>query len=150
MSRYQGTIEERRALGAYIKLMRAAESVTARVHSHLQPVGLSLSQFGVLEALLHLGPMSQVALTRKLLKTGGNITMVVDNLEKRGLVRRERNREDRRYYSVHLTDEGRRLVSDFFPSHATRILEEMRVLSPAEQEELARLCKKLGLQQSDI
>ncbi len=149
MSRYQGTKEDERALGAYVKLTRAAESVTARVQTHLHAVGLSLSQFGVLEALLHLGPLSQVALTKKLLKTGGNITMVVDNLEKRGMVRRERNREDRRYYAVHLTGEGRRLISDVFPSHAARIVDEMRVLSPSEQEELARLCRKLGLQQSD-
>jgi MarR family 2-MHQ and catechol resistance regulon transcriptional repressor len=149
MSRYKGTREEQRALGAYIKLMRAAESVTARVHTHLHTVGLSLSQFGVLEALLHLGPLSQVALTRKILKTGGNITMVVDNLEKRGLVRRERNKEDRRYYTVHLTGEGRRLISEFFPSHAARIVDEMRILSLSEQDELARLCKKLGLQRSD-
>jgi MarR family 2-MHQ and catechol resistance regulon transcriptional repressor len=71
--------------------------------------------------------------------------MVIDNLEKRGLVRRERSMEDRRYFTVRLTEAGRRLMSGFFPGHAARITAEMGVLTHSEQEQLGRLCKKLGL-----
>jgi MarR family transcriptional regulator, 2-MHQ and catechol-resistance regulon repressor len=143
-TRYQGTIEERRALDAFVKLIRASESVTARLMSVMSDGGLTVSQFGALEALLHVGPLCQKDLGEKLLKSSGNITMVVDNLEKRGLVRRERDVEDRRYITVHLTDEGRRLISEIFPAHAAAVQEELSVLTRAEQEELARLCRKLG------
>ncbi len=144
-SRYKGTKDEARALGSYVKLMRAAESVTARIHRHLGEVGLTISQFGVLEALFHLGPLSQVELGKKILKTSGNMTMVIDNLEQRGLARRERNVEDRRFFTVHLTDAGEKLIREFFPGHAAKITAEMSMLTPLEQEQLSRLCRKLGL-----
>ena len=144
-TRHKGTEEEVRALDAYIKLMRAAESVAARLAPHLSSAGLTPSQFGALEALYHLGPLCQRDLGRKILKSGGNITMVVDNLEKRGLAERERTIEDRRYVSVHLTREGRKLIGELFPRHARAIREEMGVLSLAELEKLGRLCKRVGL-----
>ncbi len=143
---YRGSTEEARALGAYVKLMRATESLSARVHRHLAEAGLSISQFGVLEALYHVGSLSQAEIAKKVLKSTGNITMVIDNLEKRGLVTRERNADDRRYYSVQLTTEGRKMIGSIFPRHAAKIVEEMKVLSSAEQESLGRLCRRLGLQ----
>ena len=92
---HQGPLHEIRALDAYIKLMRAAESISARIHRHLQEADLTVGQFAVLEALFHLGPLYQRDLCEKLLKSGGNITMVVDNLEKRGLVTRQRPEHNR-------------------------------------------------------
>ncbi len=142
---YRGTAEEVTALDAYIKLARAAESVTARLNRRTTAAGLTVSQFGVLEALYHLGPMCQRDLGKKILRSSGNITMVVDNLEKRGLVRREREAADRRFVTVHLTAKGRRLIEEILPRHVQAIVEEMSVLTPAEQEELGRLCKMLGL-----
>lgn len=144
---YKGTRDEVRALGAFVKLVRAAESVTARAHRHLIDAGLTVSQFGVLEALFHVGPLSQSEIAKKVLKSTGNITMVIDNLERRGLVKRERQTDDRRYYIVQLTDEGRKLIGSIFPRHAAKIMEEMRVLSSAEQAALGNLCRKLGLRQ---
>jgi MarR family 2-MHQ and catechol resistance regulon transcriptional repressor len=144
---YKGTRDEVRALGAFVKLVRAAESVTSRIHRHLIEAGLTVSQFGVLEALFHVGPLSQVEIAKKVLKSTGNITMVIDNLEKSGLVKRERQKDDRRYYIVQLTDAGRKLIGSIFPRHAAKIIEEMRVLSSAEQETLGNLCRKLGLRQ---
>ena len=141
---YRGTEEEVRALDAYIKLLRAADSTTSRLSRHMSTKGLTVSQFGTLEALLHLGPLFQCDLGKKLLKSGGNVTMVVDNLQKRGLVERRREGEDRRFVKVSLTEEGRKLIGDFFPCHAAAIVEEMRALTPPEQEELGRLCRKLG------
>ena len=89
--RYKGTKAENRALDAYIKLVRASESVVGRLGQNLRAEDdLPLSQFGVLEALMHLGPMCQRELGVKILKSSGNVTMVVDNLEKRGLVARRR------------------------------------------------------------
>ena len=142
---HRGDQKEVLALGTYVKLMRAAESITSRTHRHLASVGLTLSQFAVLEALYHLGPLYQMEIGQKLLRSSGNITMVIDNLGKRGYVKRERKKEDRRFMMVRLTDEGNKLISKIFPSHATIITREMSVLSETEQETLARLCKKLGL-----
>lgn len=138
---------EKLALNSYIKLMRAAESVTARTNRTIAAAGLTISQFGVLEALYHLGPLCQKDLAKKILKSTGNITMVIDNLEKRSLVLRERDPQDRRYYSVKLTDGGERLIGSIFPGHAAAIVEEMGVLTEAEQAELGRLCRKLGLRE---
>jgi len=135
-----------RALKTYVKLMRATESITARAHRQLSTFGLTFSQFGVLEALYHLGPMSQSEIGQKILRSSGNMTMVIDNLEKRKLVKRQRNRADRRSFIIHLTDEGKKLISGIFPSHVTEIARELDVLTPTEQQTLGRLCKKLGLQ----
>jgi MarR family 2-MHQ and catechol resistance regulon transcriptional repressor len=106
--------------------------------------GLTPSQFGVLEALHHLGPLSQSEICGKLLKSGGNITLVIDNLEARNLVRRGRSPSDRRVVTVSLTDAGRELIERIFPEHVRAIVEEMGVLTADEQETLGRLCRKLG------
>ena len=134
-----------RALNSYTKLMRAAESVTSRVNRSMAPFDLTISQFGVLEALHHKGPLCQRDLGRKILKSTGNITLVIDNLEKRGLVRRQRDSEDRRFLTVHLTGDGTSLISRAFAGVEASIFQEMASLSTAEQELLGTLCKKLGL-----
>jgi MarR family 2-MHQ and catechol resistance regulon transcriptional repressor len=146
-TRYAGTKEEKRALNVFIKLIRAGQSLSGRMEAHFSELGLTVSQFGVLEALFHLGPLNQKSLAAKILKSTGNITMVIDNLEKRGLVKRTRDEKDRRHYSVGITRKGSGLIASFFPKHVARIVEEMSVLSGAEQEELGRLCKKVGLRE---
>ncbi len=143
---YQGTKEERRALDLYIKLSRAAESVNQRVNRHLQDAHLTVSQFGVLEAIYHLGPLRPRQLCDKILRSTGNLTLVIDNLEKRSLVARRQNPEDRRSTIVELTAAGRELIATILPVHVQTVVQEMAVLSPAEQEQLAALCRKLGLQ----
>ncbi len=144
---YKGTPTELRALSTYVKLMRAAESVTARIHRHLSAIGLTVSQLGVLDALYHLGPLSQKEIGKKILKSSGNITMVIDNLEKRDLVRRERGKSDRRLINVRLTDKGHGLINAIFPPHVAVIVKEMSSLTAAEQEELGKLCRKIGLKE---
>lgn len=141
---YEGTIEARRALDAFVKLVRAGESVGSRVNAHLVTEGISVSQFGALEALLHLGPMCQKDLGAKLLKSGGNITMVVDNLEERDFVARVHTTKDRRMTTVHLTEQGRALIERLFPIHVREVVREMAALDPNEQAMLGRLCRKLG------
>lgn len=140
---YQGKPQEQQALDAYIKLMRAADSVLARAHRRTG-CDLTVSQFGVLEALHHLGPMHQRRIGEKLLKSGGNITMVIDNLEKRKLVQRRRDQQDRRFISVHLTAEGEALIAELFPRHLDSVVLEMGVLTSEEQAQFAALCRRLG------
>jgi MarR family 2-MHQ and catechol resistance regulon transcriptional repressor len=145
---YQGTKLEKDALEVYIKLSRAAESVEARINRHLKNHGLTFSQFGVLEAVYHLGPLHQHELAAKILKSSGNLTLVIDNLVKRGLVKRERDETDRRCITVCLTEAGRQLIGDIFPRHVGHVLDAIGVLTPEEQHQLAVLCRKLGLAQS--
>ncbi len=140
---YVGTKSEVDALNAYIKLVRAAESVSARAHAIL-PREITLSQFSVLETLLHRGPLCQGVLAGKLLRSGGNLTLIVGNLEKMGFVTRVRNPDDRRYITVSLTETGRAFISELFPRVAASITRELGALSTAEQFTLGWLCKKAG------
>ena len=134
-----------RALNTYTKLMRAAESVTGRVNRCMTAANLTISQFGVLEALHHKGPLCQRDIATKILKSTGNITLVIDNLEKRNLVRRERDAGDRRYFTILLTEEGAALIAKVFPEVEAAIVVEMMTLTEGEQEQLGSLCKKLGM-----
>ncbi len=132
------------ALDTMIKLTRATNTLLARLARRNTQGDLTESQFGTLEALYHLGPMSQTEICSKLLKSSGNTTLVVDNLEKRGLVQRRRDEQDRRVVMVQLTEEGRQLIADLFPLHAAAVAEELSVLTAEEQQQLGQLCRKLG------
>jgi len=141
---YRGKKEEVRALNAFINLTRASESLIALQGRRLSEAGITVSQWGTLEALYHLGSMSQTELGKKLLKSGGNITMVVNNLEKRALVQRKRDKEDRRFLEIHLTAKGTRLVERVLPQHVAGIVDDFGRLTADELEELRRMCRKLG------
>ena len=142
---YKGTPEQTLALNTFIKLTRATDSLLARLARRGTHEGLTSSQFGVLEILYHLGPMCQSDLGGKLLKTGGNITMVIDNLEKTGMVVRQRDGNDRRFVMVSLTDHGRELIAELFPGHLQAIMDELSVLTSEEQDTLGLLCRKVGI-----
>jgi len=143
-TKFEGSEKQRLALDLFIKLERASNSVSYRINSFIVESGLTVSQFGTLEVLHHLGPLHQNEIGEKLLKTGGNITMVVDNLQKRDLVKRIRSKEDRRYIKRHLTDKGQEWVSRIFPEHVNHIEHEMSVLDVEEQKQLNALLRKLG------
>jgi MarR family 2-MHQ and catechol resistance regulon transcriptional repressor len=140
---------QRLALAAYVKLMRAANSARNVAARQLTESGLTLTQFAVLEALYHLGPMSLSDLAQKVLTTGGNLTMVVGNLEKQGLAARQRSPEDGRILIVILTPKGKNLIRHLFPEHASAIVDFMNSLSPEEQKRLGDLCRKLGTRRED-
>lgn len=142
-TRYRGTDAEVRALNAFITLVRATEAVSVALHRRLAG-RLTSSQFGVLEALFHLGPLCQGDLASKLLRSGASTTSVVEGLEKRGLVVRQRTEEDKRFVRVALTGKGRRLIQELFPEHAATLARLLAALQPREQDELRRLCRKLG------
>ncbi len=142
---YKGKKKDQITLNAFIKLLRATESINSRLNAHLAEVDLTISQFGVLEAVHHLGPLNQKTLGEKLLKSGGNITLVIDNLEKYNFVERQQDPEDRRAMLIHLTKKGQKFISSYFPEHLDHIRQEFEVLTQKEKKELARICKKLGL-----
>ncbi|MBN2430814.1 MAG: MarR family transcriptional regulator [Acidobacteria bacterium] len=138
--------EETRALSTYSKLMRAADSLLVRLQHGGTMGALTVTQFGTLELLLHKGPLPQHEICRKLLKSGGNITLVVDNLVKKGLVIRRRSTTDRRVVMVRLSAKGRQLIEELFPGHARAIAREFSILTAEEQATLGRFCRKLGRQ----
>jgi MarR family 2-MHQ and catechol resistance regulon transcriptional repressor len=144
---YKGRPKEALALNTFIRLTRATESLGSRLHRRGTMEDLTVSQFGVVECLYHLGPMCQTDIGDKLLKSSGNITLVIDNLEKQGLVQRERDPNDRRMSIVSLTDKGRELIARIFPRHVAAIVDEMSVLTAEEQATLGQLCRKLGKQE---
>ena len=143
---YKGTPQEKRTLDAFIKLTRATDSLVARLAQRKTWGNLTASQFGVLETLYHLGPMRPGEICAKQLKSGGNITFVVDNLQKRGLVQRDRDKNDRRVVVVSLTEAGQKAIEELLPKHVADLVEELSVLTPEEQETLGRLCRILGKQ----
>ena len=142
--RFKGTLAQERALSAYVKLERAAGAAFAYARVGLEEEGLTLSQFAVLEALYHLGPLFLGDLARRILTSSGNLTLVVDNLQKRGLVKRKQQGKDKRFILAAITPAGKKLIARIFPEHARRITEIMARLKPEEQQELGDLCRKLG------
>ncbi|GIK36350.1 MAG: MarR family transcriptional regulator [Chloroflexota bacterium] len=141
---YLGTDQEILALDTFIKLSRASDALMARLSHRGTMTNLTVSQFGVLETLYHLGPLCPGDLSTKLLKSGGNITLVIDNLEKQGLVQRARDTKDRRMITISLTPAGRDLINQILPQHVAAITEELSCLTPEEQKTLGALCRKLG------
>lgn len=146
-TRHKGSIAEVRALNAFITLSRAAQTVAARTQATIDEAGLTEGQFGVLEALYHLGPLCAADIARKVLSSRANLTLVITNLEKDGLVVRTTRTEDRRYRTVELTKKGAKRVSTAFPRHARLVAKTMGALTGAELDELRRLCRKLGTAQ---
>ena len=124
--------------------MRAANAARSHASRQLGDTGLTLTQFAVLEALYHLGSMSLSEIAKKILTTGGNLTMVVGNLEKQGFALRQRSPEDGRVLILVLTPKGRKLMRELFPQHAAAIVDFMGSLSPKEQERLSELLRQLA------
>ena len=139
----KGEKKRRRALDAYARLQRAASLSSARVDQAVNTFGLSASQLGVLEVLDDRGSLHQQELVRALGRSKAQMTSIVDTLEKRGAVRRERHATDRRFMTVHLTDEGRTLLEQAAPVRAEAIVALMRELTGEQRGRLARLCRRL-------
>lgn len=139
----KGDKKRRRALDAYTALQQAAVVAADRVDEAVHPFGLSASQFGVLETLEQRGPTHQQELAEALGRSKAQMTAIIDALESRGLVRRERHEVDRRFISVYLTEAGRVLLAEAAPARADAVVALMRELSGDQKERLTRLCRKL-------
>ncbi len=138
------TPEEEQALRLWISLARCYVTFSRAVACKVAEYDLTAPQFGVLEALLHLGPLSLGELAEKLLVTGGNVTYVMDRLEAQGLVARERSGDDRRVVRAHLTTKGRATIEGVFPSHVGFVRGLVQGLGAEERDDLRALLKKLG------
>ncbi len=135
-----------RALSMWVKLARAHDTMSSLADRNIAGFGLTTPQFGALECLGHLGSMTIGTLCKKMLVSGGNMTVVIDNLEREGLVERVRDSRDRRKILVRLTSKGKDLFNTIFIKHAEHIAEIASVLTAEEQEKLGQLLKNLGKQ----
>ena len=139
----KGDRKRRRALDAYARLQRAAALAAAHVDDAVQPFGLSASQFGVLDTIATRGAVHQQELAEALDRSKAQMTAIIDALESRGLVRRERHAIDRRFITVHLTPEGRAVLADATPARTTAIVGLMSALTGQQRGRLSRLCRRL-------
>ena len=149
MKNFNGLKFPTKNLKPFLHFMWASDVVRRRSLSVLIDEGLTISQFGVLDTIYHLGPQPQCDLGKGIFRSSGNITKVVDNLEKKELVRRVRKKEDRRYYLVNLTPKGKALFQRVLPLHIQFVDKELSKLSQREQETLSRLCIKLGREEEE-
>jgi len=129
----------------WLILWKAYDTLRTHAERHIESLGLCLSDFGVLEALLHKGPLPVNTIGSLIRLTSGSITAAVDRLERKGLVERRNDAGDRRARVVHLTASGRSLISCAFADHETAMERAVSGLTAAERAEAATLLKKLGL-----
>lgn len=132
------------ALKLLVVLARAHAAVEAHLHANVGAHGLTLTEFGILEALFHKGPLLLGEVQRRILVSSGGVTYLVDRLEEKGLVQRQACPEDRRARYAALTPAGKALIERIFPDHAQVITRVMGALSLEEQQEATDLLRRLG------
>ena len=127
-----------------IALSRTQTSFARAIQNFLTPYDLTTAQFGVLEALYHLGDLKICELIDKTLSTSGNMTVVIRNLEKEGLITRHVNVEDRRAFVIGLTDAGRTLIRPVFEQHLFLLEDVFGRLTLEDKDALLVLLKKMN------
>lgn len=132
------------ALKLWVVLNRAHRAVGERARRQIERTGLRPTEFGVLEALYHKGPLTLGQVGERVLVTSGSVTPVADKLEQRGLIQRRISSEDRRVCYAELTDAGRELVGGIFPAHAEEIRGAMGGLTVEEKRIATALLRRLG------
>jgi MarR family transcriptional regulator, 2-MHQ and catechol-resistance regulon repressor len=133
------------SLELFVVLSRAYTWVNAHAIRDIRCHDLNPTEFGILEALYHKGPLPLQQIGEKVLISSGNITYTVDKLEQKQLLVRRPDPHDRRVIFAELTPQGHDLLAAIFPGHAVAIREAVSGLSPQEQQQAIRLLKKLGL-----
>src|SRR5882724_1402123 len=129
----------------FLVLWKAARAVQAYAEKSILELEMCGSDFAVLEALLHKGPLPVNEIGKKVLLTSGSITVAVDRLETKGLVERRAHGTDRRARIVHLTKEGRKVITRAYADHAADMERLASAsLTKVERETLIRLLKKIG------
>jgi MarR family 2-MHQ and catechol resistance regulon transcriptional repressor len=136
---------ETSATHLWLILWRAHDALREHAERHIQSLGLGFSDFGVLDYLLHKGPAPVNTIGVKIRLTSGSITAAVDRLEQKGLVERRNHPGDRRARIVHLTEEGRKIITCAFADHERAMEHASSGLSAGERERAGELLKKLGL-----
>lgn len=131
-------------LKALIALSRSGNTVHKQEYKTIKEGGLTVSQFSVLEVLYHKGDMRISEIIDKILATGGNMTVVIENLIKEGLAKKYTDINDRRATLISITPKGVSLIEEILPKHIENINQIFQVLSTEEKEELIRILKKLS------
>jgi DNA-binding MarR family transcriptional regulator len=136
--------QETLSLRALVALSRGSTSMHRREYRTIKEGGLTVSQFAVLEILYHKGPLNIRAIIEKTLSSGGNMTVVIDNLVREGLAQRQPDPEDARSSIISLTEKGQEKMESLFPLHLENIVEIFSALSDEEKLTLIALMKKLS------
>jgi MarR family 2-MHQ and catechol resistance regulon transcriptional repressor len=132
------------SLDLYIALSRASEWVNAHGDRDIRNHGLNRTEFGVLELLYHKGAQPIQQIGGKVLMSSGNITYVVDKLEKKEFVKRKTSSEDRRLVFAEITEQGKQFIEEVFPKHTEVIEKAVAGLTAEEKKIASQLLKKLG------
>jgi MarR family 2-MHQ and catechol resistance regulon transcriptional repressor len=135
---------DRSGVHLWLVLWKAFRAMEAEANRSIAGLGLCRSDFGVLEALLHKGPLPVQALGEKVLLTSGSMTAAIDRLVRRGWVARETDAEDRRVRLVRLTPEGRKTIQALFRRHERDMERAAAGLSGTDREEFIGLLRRLG------
>ena len=140
------TLKQRKkgALAAYAEIVRAIEKLNLLLDNQLRGFDLTDGQFRVLETLFREGPMSQTDIAERISRDCSDVHVIATNLEKRGLAVRRAHDTDRRKVSIHLTPQGRKLITNFLPHRAKLAWSRMTALTWREQGMLRGLCEKLA------
>jgi len=128
----------------WLVLMKAHRALARHAERSIAALDMCLSDFAILELLLHKGPQKLTDLGRRIDLTSGAMTTAVDRLEARQLVARTFDAADRRTRVVHLTPAGESLIAAAFGAHSSSMNAAAGGLDPAEQAQLTALLKKLG------
>jgi len=128
----------------WLILWKAFRAMEGQAERSIAGLGLCMSDFGVLEALLHKGPLTVKALGEKVLLASASMTAAIDRLERRGWVERGSDPKDRRARIVRLTAEGRKTIEALFPAHERDMERAAEGLSRAERQQLMDLLRRLG------
>lgn len=147
-TKFNGSTDEKLALDCFIKLFRASEVVKNNSTRIVNESGFSDGQFFVLDALYYLGDMSQKLLSEKIMRTEGNLTMIISNLLKRKLIKKIRSKDDGRVFIISITDKGKLEYEKVFPSFIEAVKNDFSVLTKEEKIFLQNTCKKLGTAKS--
>ncbi|MCG7342689.1 MarR family transcriptional regulator [Sporosarcina sp. ACRSL] len=142
--------ETERALKLFIVLSRASKVVLEEANKTIESFKLNPTEFAVLELLYHKGRQPIQKIGQKILLSSGSMTYVVDKLEKKGLLERVFCKEDKRVTFMSITEAGKELIEEIFPTHEEKIKELMSALSDSEQETAIELVRKLGLSIKDL
>jgi len=139
-----GDGEHELALKLWVVLSRAHQAVAEHVRADIERHGLTVGEFGVLEALYHKGPLHLGRVREKILVSSGGITYLMDRLEEKGLAERRPCPEDRRASFAALTDEGEEMIRRIFPEHAAVLGRALSGLPAERKADAVRLLKELG------
>lgn len=129
----------------WVVLARAYGSLAAYMEQRIAAQGLCLSDFMVLEVLLHKGPLTMSAIGEKVLLANASMTSAIDRLDERGFVRRSGSKQDRRIRIAELTTTGREFIEEMYARHERDIEAVMTDISSTERVQLHQGLKKLGL-----